>query len=185
MRHEASRPKDPRGAASLTTLSSMLSLEVARPRPHHISLSPSHAKGTQHWTPKTLSSDMGFACLITSLSNSQQASNYKKDICATVWIAKKGKSSELQEDGSRDRLKCLNLLVQVGMKAATPQGGLFCHAGSGGQRGDSSGDQGSTAAIIHLLSWQCPVSQVAHVTKHNSRAFIVALCWSAAMCKWS
>lgn len=33
----------------------------------------------------------------------------------------------------------------------TVGGGLFCHAGRGGRRGDSSGDQGSTAAIIHLL----------------------------------
>lgn len=55
-----------------------------------------YATGTQDRTPKTLSSDIEFACLIASLSSSQQASNYKKDICATVWIAKTGKSLELQ-----------------------------------------------------------------------------------------
>lgn len=37
------------------------------------------------------------------------------------------------------------------MRGAALWGGLFCHAGGGAGRGDSSGDQGSTAAIIHLL----------------------------------
>lgn len=60
--------------------------------------------------------------------------------------------------------------------------GLFCHAGT---RGDSCGDQGSTAAIIHLLPWQCPVSQGAGVAKHKRQASIVMLRSSAAMCKWS
>lgn len=68
--------------------------------------------------------------------------------------------------GSGDRWRRRNLLVQVGMSAAVPQGGqegvLFCHAAGwrgggggvvrGGRRGDSCGDQGSTAAIIHLPS---------------------------------
>lgn len=37
------------------------------------------------------------------------------------------------------------------MRTSVPRGGLLCHVGGGAQRGDSSGDQGSTAAIIHLL----------------------------------
>lgn len=65
------------------------------PDPSHISLSPSCHRDTR---PNT--TDILFwhgVHLSDHIPFKQSASNYKKDICAAVWIAKKGKSLELQE----------------------------------------------------------------------------------------
>lgn len=152
------------------------------PEPSRISLSPSfHTDMTQN-TAK--------CCLLTwgspvwahgfqPVSRQAITKKKKKTSVPQFGYLKRAKAWNRKRYGGRDRWRCLNLLVQVEMRAAQPWGGLFCHAGrggvEGGRRGDSAGDQGSTAPIIHLPSWQCPVSQGARVTKHNRQASIVAL----------
>lgn len=53
-------------------------------------------------------------------------------------------------------------------RCLTGRGPLLCE--EKGAEGEAPGGQGSTAAIINLTSWQCPVNQRAHISKHQKQS---------------
>lgn len=146
----------------------------------HISLYHPRATSLLQQSRCPITSWPASACLIPP--SQWTVSRQKKEVCATVWRSERAKLPvwELWKLGSIEMSEPVSVSGDEGH--CTLGRGLFCHAGT---RGNSCGAQGSTAAIIHLLSWQCPVSQGAAVAKHQRQASIVMLRWSAAMCKWS